>query len=72
MVPDGELNRIPDVPRDGTLLRERSRPEVYIMRGGRKSHIVSWQRFEQLGLSQGNIRVVPDAALVRVLSGPPA
>jgi hypothetical protein len=69
VVPDGALVRIPDVPREGTLLRERSYPEVYVMQGGYKSHIPSWQRFEELGFSQGDIRLVPDGALARVPSG---
>jgi hypothetical protein len=70
VVPDGELLRIPDVPHDGTLLKERSRPEVYVMRGSRKSHIPNEQRFEELGLAWGDIRVVPDGALARLSDGP--
>jgi hypothetical protein len=71
-VPNGELSRIPDMPKDDTLLRERSYPEVYVIRGGRRSHIPSWQRFEELGFSQNNIRVVPDGVLARITVGPPA
>ncbi len=72
LVPDGALARIPDVPRDGTLLRERSHPAVYIMRGGYKSHIPGEQRFEELGFAWGNIRVVPDGGLAFLPDGPPA
>jgi hypothetical protein len=72
VVPDGELLRIRDVPQEGTLLKERARPEVYVMRGGRRSHIPSEQRFEELGFVWGDIRVVPDGALARITVGPPA
>jgi hypothetical protein len=41
------------------------------MRGRRKSHIPSEQRFEELGLSWGDIRVVPDGALGRFPDGEP-
>jgi hypothetical protein len=72
VVADGALTRIPDVPREGTPLKERSRPEVYVIRGGRRSHIPSWQRFEELGFSQSDIRVVRDGGLTRIMVGPPA
>jgi hypothetical protein len=38
VVPDGELVQIPDMPRDGTLLKERLSPEVYVMWGTLVAH----------------------------------
>jgi hypothetical protein len=38
VVPDGELAHIPDVPRNGTLLKEHSRPEIYVMWGVQVAH----------------------------------
>jgi hypothetical protein len=70
--PDGALVSLPNVPRDGTLLKERSTPPVYVMRGGRKSHIPNEQRFEELGFAWSDIRVVPDGVLARFLDGAPA
>ena len=72
VIPDGALARIPDVPRDGALLKERSRPDVYVIRAGQKSHIPSEQRFEALGYSSRAIQVVPDGALASLPDGPPA
>lgn len=67
--PDGALVYLPNVPRDGTLLRERSTAPVYLMRGGRKSHIPNHQRFEELGLTWDDVRVVPNGVLARFQDG---
>ena len=69
IIPDGSLSGVPNVPRDGTLLRERSGPEVYIIRGGSAFHITTPQRFAELALSWWDIRVVPNGALAGIPFG---
>jgi hypothetical protein len=72
VVSDGVLSGIPNVPYDGTLLKERSNLAVYVMRGGQKSHIPSEQRFVELGFAWEAIQVVPDGGLASIPDGPPA
>ena len=58
----GALGSIPNTPRDGTLLREQSSAPVYVMMGGKKCHISSPARFDQLCFFWENVRVVPDGS----------
>jgi hypothetical protein len=57
---DGAVSQIPDVPVDGTVLREESSSRVYVMRGGAKV---------STSLLVGHIHVVPDGALSRFPNG---
>ena len=56
---------------DGTLLKELSKPTVYVVYGGAKFGIPSPEVFNALGFSWGNIRVVPDGALAPIPNGIP-
>jgi hypothetical protein len=63
LVGDGILGMVPLVPLDGTLLRERSRPEVYVGEG-RKAVWVDPDKLDQYG-GLAKVRVIPDGALAR-------
>ena len=61
---DGALTSIPNVPRDGTLLTERTSPgPVFVFKGGSKFHISSPARFHELCFYWENLRIVPNGAL---------
>lgn len=70
VVPDGSLVSVPDRPRDNTLLRERSRPEVFLMRGGSKFWIPSPDALTGLGFTWSHVKVVPNGALQQFPQGP--
>ncbi len=70
VVPDGSLARIPDIPRDGTLLRERSSAGVYVMVSRAKLAIPSLKEFHALGYRESDIRVVPTGSLARLADVP--
>jgi len=48
---------------DGALLREQSRPEVYVMYSGKKIWVPTTDAFRAMGLSWDNVQVVPDGSL---------
>jgi hypothetical protein len=50
---------------DGTLMREASRPEVYIVHGGAKFHVPSWDQFNAMGLDVNAIQEVGDGSIIR-------
>jgi hypothetical protein len=62
VVADGEMIKFGIIPREGTLLRELSGPEVYVFRGGRKVHVPSAEEFNNAGLDLNAIRIVPDGS----------
>ena len=70
-VPDGSLTYVAEFPADGTLLKERSHPEVYVMENKQRRWITSPAVFEACGFSWDRIRVVPDGGLARYPQGPP-
>jgi len=70
VVPNGALGAIPSIPRDGTLLNERSAPEIYVMSEGRRCHIANPQVFEARGFRWADVRVVPYSSLAAVPPGP--
>jgi hypothetical protein len=63
---DLPLPCVPDVPSDGDLWGERSRPEVYVMYGGAKFYIPSVDEFSALGFSWSTILEVPNGELIRI------
>ena len=65
---DSAIAAIPNVPQDGTLLKEQSTPPVYVMQGGAKCHILSSAGVVASG-GWGNVRVVPDGALANIPNG---
>jgi hypothetical protein len=60
VIPDGSLNQFGVMPRDGTLLKELSRNEVYVIRGGKKVWVPNEDEFNRAGLDWNAIRIVPD------------
>jgi hypothetical protein len=55
---------------DGTLLKEMSRAEIFVIFGGAKFFIPDVTVFASLGFDWANVRTVPDGALSRVLNIP--
>jgi hypothetical protein len=75
VAPDGTAAHIPVVPRDSTLLRERSSPAVYVVYSGRRYLIPSQAEFFRHGFSWSNIREVPNGSVGAIPVGgqvPPA
>ncbi len=65
-VPGGSLEKFRD-PRDGTLVRERTSPAVWVYRGGSPFWFPSWEAWtayrDALGLKDDDIRAVPRGSL---------
>jgi hypothetical protein len=59
----GIVPGISNLPRDGTLLRERNSWQTYIMMGGKLHWIIDLSVFQGMCLSWRNVRVVPIGAL---------
>ena len=68
VVPRGSLERLPDVPRDGTLVRESSSDEIYFINRGRRIRLAP-ETLEFINFA--DVRRVPDGSLgfVSVVSG---
>lgn len=60
LLPAPALAAIPNVPRDGTLLKEETTATIYLVRGGTLWPISNMTRFDQLCLASTNVRIVPD------------
>lgn len=69
--PDGVASRIPTVPRDGALLKEAGRDEVFVVLGGTRFGIPSPEIFEGMGFDWADIRTVPAGALGSLSLVPP-
>jgi hypothetical protein len=63
---DGSLTHIARYPANGTLIRERSSPGVYVSYGGKPFGIPSPEVFTSLGLDWSLIRQIPDGSLVNL------
>jgi hypothetical protein len=70
VVPDGSLASVPTIPRDGTVLRERSAAHVYVIEAGTKRHITTPTVLQRYG-GWSVVRVVPDGALHAIPDGAP-
>jgi hypothetical protein len=68
-LPDGALAGVSLIPRDGTLLRERSSAPVYVMQGGQKCWVTHAGALQQFG-GWLMVRVVPDGGLAAIPEGP--
>jgi hypothetical protein len=69
VVSDGSLAEVPNIPRDGFLLKEQNNPKVYFMQGGKRRHITSAESFNAYHFSWDNIRTVPDGSLSTIPEG---
>jgi hypothetical protein len=68
-VPDGALSTIPDIPKDGTLVKEITNAKIHVIYGGAKFYIPNPQVFQALGFRDENVRTVPDGALALIPIG---
>jgi predicted acylesterase/phospholipase RssA len=62
-IPIADIDRIPDVPRDGTVLKEISGPDPYLIQFGMKKRVVGPRRFFDLGLFWPAVGTLWDHAL---------
>jgi len=66
--PDGALQAVPTIPKDQTLLREWSAPEVWVIETGKKRWVTTPPLLNQFG-GWAAVRIVPDGALSSVERG---
>ena len=69
-VADGTLRRLRRCPRDGTLLKESDKAEVYIAWCSELRWVRSEERFNALGLDWNAIRAVPMGSIAAIPTGP--
>lgn len=65
---DGALNYLPLIPRDGTLLRELSSSETWIVQN-QMLYLLTETRIDELSLNRNNIRIVPNGSLTQIPYG---
>ena len=70
VVPRGALAAVPNIPADGTLVRERSSFAVSIMDGGKRRWIASRGIFDAAGFKLKQVQVVANGALGGIPAGP--
>jgi hypothetical protein len=63
VVPRGALASVPNVPRDGTLVRERSSFAVFLMDDGKRRWIPNRHGFDAAGFTLNQVQVVANGAL---------
>jgi hypothetical protein len=68
---DGSMAHIATSPGSGTLIKERSAAEVYVVLGGHAFHIPSPQAFDAMGFHGGDVRQVPDGSAAQLVAAPP-
>jgi hypothetical protein len=66
---NGALAALPTVPREGTLLKERSTDPIYVILNGKRFHIRTPDDLAPLGRSAENVITVPDGALQAIPYG---
>lgn len=59
----GSLAYIADVPANGTLLKERTEDQVYVIEDGKKRAIANAQAMDAHGLSKDDVLTVPEGGL---------
>jgi len=70
LVPQGFLNTLPMVPRDGTLLQEIGSPDIHVIYAGAHFLVPGPADFDALGLDWGAVRPAPAGALASLASVP--
>ncbi|MBI5913068.1 N-acetylmuramoyl-L-alanine amidase [Candidatus Azambacteria bacterium] len=55
--------------KDGTLVKSRSRNDIYLIEGGKRRHITSAKLFQKLGYSLAKVGVVSDRELLGYAKG---
>jgi MIR domain len=66
VVPPGTVARIPTVPRDGTIFRERPSEEVYVVYSGRKYHVPNDYALACMSLDRVWVRTLPNGSAASV------
>lgn len=56
---------------DGTLVKSRSRNDIFLIDGGKRHHITSAKLFQQRGYSLANVQIVSDRELLGYAKGDP-
>lgn len=56
---------------DGTLVKSRSRNELFRIDGGKRQHITSAKLFQRLGYSLANVQIISDRELLGYAKGDP-
>jgi hypothetical protein len=69
-LPVGAAASIPSTARDGTLVKERVAPEIYVIYGGAKFLIPSLAEFGALGFNSERVRVLPVGAAASISNTP--
>jgi hypothetical protein len=67
----GSLAYIADVPANGTLLKERTVEQVYVIEAGRKRALADAQAFDAHGFSKDDVLTVPDGGMKAIPDGAP-
>jgi hypothetical protein len=62
---------IADIAADGTLLRELSKPEIYVVQQGKRHWIQSPQDFAAHGFNPILVPIIPDGSIAQVPDGGP-
>lgn len=68
---DGSMAHIATSPGSGTLIKERSHAEVYVVLGGHAFHIPSPSAFDAMGFHWTDVRQVPDGSTASLVGAPP-
>ncbi|MBX7096220.1 MAG: hypothetical protein K1X89_00785 [Myxococcaceae bacterium] len=72
VVKDRSLGTVPDVPAEGTLVKELGTDTAYLVDGGQKRPFSSPERVAALGHTLAEIQVAPDGSLATLPTGAPA
>lgn len=70
VVPDGFVELLPLVPRDGTLLKETGLDTVYVIYAGAAFGLPDLEAFESLGLDWTAVRGIPPGTIAQVPTQP--
>ena len=66
VVPTGTVAPIPTVPRDGTIFKERTPVEEYVVYSSRKYHVPPDDAFACMGLDRRRLRTLPNGSAASV------
>jgi hypothetical protein len=69
LISDGTLVAIPLIPREKTLLKEKSSPAIYLVSQGMKLHIPDMEIFTAMGCRNKTVSTLWDGSLGQVPSG---
>mgnify|MGYP001412082471 CR=1 FL=1 len=69
-LPPGAVAALPDVPRDGALIRDRITGAIYVVHAGAKLHIASLQQLAQLGFELDRVTTLPEQAIAAIPNVP--